>query len=87
MPDEVDLPFLVSYFPFRRPKSEEEWLAKVCAKTNSSLSKGKSAMSQELWDELAHDHMVDDLQDEIPYYKRKLKQSVNRGRELGSLIF
>jgi len=87
MPDEVDLPFLVSEFPFKRPKSEEKWLAKVCGKTESSLSKGKTATSQELWDELAHDYMIDDLQDDIRYYKQMLRHSVKRGRELGSLIF
>lgn len=87
MPSDVDLPFFVSEFPFTRPKSEEEWLAKICGKKDSSLIKGDPALKQELWDELKHDYMTDDLQYDIGEYKRRLRQSVSRGRETGSGVF
>jgi hypothetical protein len=37
MPDDVEFPFFVSEFPFTRPKTEEEWLTKICGKKKSSL--------------------------------------------------
>jgi Histone methylation protein DOT1 len=87
LPSDVDLPFFVSEFPFTRPRNEEEWLAWICGKEYSSLVKGDPALKQELWDELRHDYVTDDLQDDIGRYKRRLGHSVNRGRELGSVVF
>src|SRR5437867_3724337 len=37
MPDRVDLPFFVSLAPFRRPKSQLEWLSAVVQKRRSSI--------------------------------------------------
>jgi len=81
MPDDVNLPFFVSKFPFTCPKTEEEWLIKICGKKKSSLVNGKRVLKRELWEELSHDYKVEPVLDgkkEIKYYKRRLRRLVNR---------
>jgi hypothetical protein len=87
MPSRTDFPFLVSKFPFTRPKTEAEWLAKVSGKKKSSIDKGRLATEEELWDELGHDYDLSADPEAIPDYKQRLRRSVRRGIELGSLIF
>ncbi len=87
MPTDVDFPFFVSKFPFMRPKSQEEWLTRVSGKKDSSLYKGKPASSEELWDELSHDYDINGDQEDILNYKWRLRNSVKRGVESGSLVF
>jgi hypothetical protein len=87
MPSKSDQPFFVSNFPFVRPETEEEWLATVCGKKVSSLTKRGRPSKQELWDELSHDYDIDENQDEIEYYKRRLKSSIKQREKLGSPEF
>jgi hypothetical protein len=87
MPTKSDQPFFVSKFPFTRPESEEEWLMMVCGKSTSSLVKGGKPSKQELWDELRHDYDIDENQDDVEYYKRRVRSSVKRGIQLGSREF
>src|SRR5205807_7130635 len=54
IPDRVDYPFYVSVTPFRRPRSQREWLSEIVRKDRSSLTNGKKPSVQELWDELSH---------------------------------
>jgi hypothetical protein len=73
MPDKADFPFFVSVKPFRRPRSELEWLSAVVPKPNSSLHKGKPD-AVELWDELAHDSKVSARYNLAPEYKRRIRK-------------
>jgi len=73
MPDRSDYPFLVSDFPFKKPRSELDWLRMVVGKTTSSIGDGPPAAS-ELWDELRHDYDVDGDKTEISYYRTGLKE-------------
>ncbi len=87
MPTKSIFPFFVSRFPFTRPKTELEWLQKVSGKMKSSVKKGQFAKEEELWDELSHDYDLKADPTDIPYYKQRLRISVKRGAELGSLTF
>lgn len=73
--DRHDYPFLVSAFPFRKPRSELDWLRSVVGKEHSSIRRGQPD-EDELWDELAHDYDVDGDIDEIARYKRRLKAAL-----------
>ncbi len=74
MPDSVSFPFYVSRYPFRRPRSELEWLSAVVQKRASTLKPGNKTAADELWDELAHDSdwygNIGGARD----YKRRLKR-------------
>ena len=74
--DRRDYPFLVSGFPFRKPKSSLEWLKSVVGKEVSSVSHG-SPTEDELWDELIHDYDVNGEVSEVDRYKRRLKAILN----------
>lgn len=87
MPTKAVFPFFVSKFPFTRPKTEIEWLRKVTGKMKSSVNKGALATEEELWDELAHDYDLNADPEDIPDYKPRLRGSVRRGFESGSLVF
>src|SRR5438309_6559854 len=76
LPDRVDLPFFVSVAPFRRPRSQLEWLTSVIRKRGSSLMKGKRPGRQELWDELSHDYDVNGVAERIGDYEKRLKKIV-----------
>jgi precorrin-6B methylase 2 len=78
MPDRVDYPFFVSVTPFKRPRSQYEWLSSIVQKSASSLRKRKKPSLQELWDELTHDYDVKHVADRIDDYKRRLARTVNR---------
>ena len=55
VPDSVSFPFYVSRYPFKRPRSELEWLTAVVQKRISTLKPGDEITTNELWDELGHD--------------------------------
>jgi hypothetical protein len=74
--DGRDYPFLVSNFPFKRPRNELEWLKSVVGKEHSSIKKGVPD-EDELWEELAHDY-VDGDPSEIHQYKRRLKAALKK---------
>lgn len=70
--DGRDYPFLVSEFPFKKPKNELEWLRSVVVKEHSTT--GKEELDEdELWDELTHDYDVDGDVGEIRRYESRLK--------------
>jgi precorrin-6B methylase 2 len=77
LPDRVDFPFYVSVYPFRKPKSEVEWLSAVVGKKCSTLAKGQQPSVSELWDELGHDG---DIYGEnfVSDYKRRIEKTVQR---------
>jgi len=77
MPDRVDYPFYVSVAPFRRPRSQYEWLTAIVRKERSSLGKGKKPSSRELWEELSHDYDVEWVGNRIENYKGRLDRAVN----------
>jgi Histone methylation protein DOT1 len=70
--DARDYPFLVSEFPFKKPKSELEWLKSVVGKEHSSIRKGEPD-EDELWDELTHDYDIDGNVSEIRRYESRLE--------------
>jgi hypothetical protein len=76
LPDRVQLPFFMSFAPFRRPRSQYEWLSAVVRKKKSSIVQGKSPGLDELWYELMHDYDVDKVRDRIDDYERRLKRTV-----------
>ena len=77
LPDRVDFPFYVSVYPFRKPKSDAEWLRAVVGKKCSTLEQGQQPSVSELWDELGHDG---DIYGEnfVSDYKRRLEKSIAR---------
>jgi precorrin-6B methylase 2 len=75
--DRKDYPFFVSDFPFKKPRTELEWLNKVVDKKRSSV-KGGAPEAQELWEELTHDCDLKRGAHEIPCYKRRLREAVRR---------
>ena len=75
--DARDYPFLVSRFPFRKPKSELEWLGSVLGKERSSLKAG-APDEDELWDELKHDYDVDGDVSEVRRYESRLKAALRK---------
>jgi precorrin-6B methylase 2 len=77
LPDRGDFPFYVSVYPFRKPKSEVEWLSAVVGKKCSTLEKGQQPPVSELWDELGHDG---DIYGEnfVSDYKRRLEKILQR---------
>lgn len=76
MPVQEDFPFYMSKAPFKRPKSEFEWLAAVVRKARSSLEKEEKPSVIELWDELRHDYDVLEIPDPLREYRTRLKKSV-----------
>lgn len=77
LPDRVDFPFYVSVYPFRKPKSEVEWLSAVVGKKCSTLEQGQQPSVSELWDELGHDGDVYG-ENFVSDYKRRLEKSIAR---------
>ncbi|MDG6953944.1 MAG: hypothetical protein JRN33_03030 [Nitrososphaerota archaeon] len=75
--DGRDYPFLVSEFPFKKPKSELGWLRSVVGKEYSSIGKGEPD-KDELWDELTHDYDVDGDVNEIRRYESRLKATLRK---------
>ena len=76
LPSDKDYPFLMSEFPFVRPKNELEWLMSVVGKGRSAIGKG-TPTKEELWDELTHDYDVMGVADQIPDYRRRLRAVLN----------
>ena len=76
MPDRVDYPFYLSIAPFRRPRSQYEWLSSIVRKKASSLRKGERPSLQELWDELSHDYDVKHVADRIEDYRKRLRTQI-----------
>ena len=77
MPDKTDFPFYLSVKPFRRPRSELEWLSAVVQKPHSSLHEGKPDEA-ELWDELSHDSKVSAIYNLAPEYKRRIRKLLRK---------
>lgn len=75
LPDRKDYPFFVSEFPFKKPRTELEWLNKVVGKERSSIKEG-APDTKELWDELTHDYDLKREAHEIPFYKKRLREAL-----------
>ena len=73
-----DYPFLLSEFPFKRPRSELEWLSSVVGKAKSTIGAG-GPTQQELWDELTHDYDILGNVEEVAWYRRRLKAVLKAG--------
>jgi hypothetical protein len=76
MPDRVEFPFYMSVAPFRRPRSQYEWLSAIIRKKKSSVACGKRPGLDELWYELIHDYDVNRIRDRIDDYEKRLKKAV-----------
>ncbi len=76
MPDRVEFPFYMSVAPFRRPRSQSEWLSAIIRKKKSSVAPGKRPGLDELWYELAHDYDVNRIRDRIDDYENRLKKTL-----------
>jgi precorrin-6B methylase 2 len=74
-PERVNFPFYVSVAPFKKPRSESEWLAAVVPKVGSSIQKGRPSV-EELWDELSHDYEVNHHPEDVVDFKRRLRKLV-----------
>jgi precorrin-6B methylase 2 len=72
MPEKNDFPFYVSTFPFKRPRSEMEWLNAVVKKSTSNTQDGQPSV-EELWEELRHDADIYGDLNVVSDYKRRLK--------------
>jgi precorrin-6B methylase 2 len=77
LPDRKDYPFFVSDFPFKKPRTELEWLNKVVGKERSSIEEG-TPETEELWEELTHDYDLKREAREIKYYKKRLRETLTR---------
>ncbi len=80
LPDRKDYPFFVSDFPFKKPKTELEWLNKVVGKERSSIKDG-APDAQELWAELTHDYDLKREAHEALYCKRRLSEAITKSRQ------
>lgn len=58
-PDNSDLPFYVSKYPFHKSTDTLEWLKRIVKKEVSSLHPNAPIEESELWDELRHDYRVE----------------------------
>ena len=76
LPDNVDFPFYASRYPFRKPKSEEEWLRAVAGKKFSTLNHGELPSPAELWEELTHDADVYGDWRDASDWRRRLRKSL-----------
>lgn len=74
MPNRVSLPFFVSIVPFRKPRSQNEWLSAVLQRRTSSTTQRPNIA--ELWDELTHDYDVGKIGDRIWDYRRRLLRTI-----------
>ena len=79
MPDDVDFPFYLSKFRFKKTTSEFRWLSKVVCKKTSTIKKGKKPTANELWEELNHDYKVstNDAVETIRDYKKRMRQALS----------
>ncbi len=71
--DKIDYPFYISKFPFKKPRSQNEWLRTVVSKRKIHNKNEKKLDSSKLWEELQHDYDVIGLRDEVRKYKRRLR--------------
>lgn len=78
LPDKMDFPFYASIYPFRKPKSEAEWLNAVVRKKFSTLERGRQPSVSELWEELSHDADVYGDRSLVSDYKKRLKKILQR---------
>lgn len=78
LPDKVDFPFYASVYPFRKPKSEAEWLHEIVGKKYSTLEIGQQPLVSELWDELKHDTDIYGDWKTVSDYKRRIKKCLQR---------
>jgi SAM-dependent methyltransferase len=78
MPTRVDVPFIVSEFPFKPTTDKIEWLTRVTCKQKSSLVKNGKLSLIELWDDLRHDYDIERSYDDISDYKRRLRRAVSK---------
>ena len=76
LPDRVNFPFCMSVAPFRRPRSQSEWLSSVVRKKKSSITPRKRPGLDELWYELVHDYDVNGVRDRIERYDKRLRRIV-----------
>jgi hypothetical protein len=78
LPDKADFPFYASTCPFRKPKSEVEWLKAIVAKKCSTLGSGQQPSVSELWEELRHDADIYGDRSLVRDYKKRLRKILQR---------
>jgi precorrin-6B methylase 2 len=66
-------PFYLSTFPFKKPKSELDWLKTVTTKQRSTLQR-KTILADELWKELFHDYEIEGIRSTVRTYKNRLEK-------------
>jgi hypothetical protein len=76
LPERVQFPFFMSVAPFKRPRSQFQWLFAVVRKNRSSIVRGRRPGLEELWDELSHDYDVHKIRERIWDYERRLRKTV-----------
>ena len=75
----VEYPFFVHTFPFKKTKSELDWLKAIIPKKYSTYDSKKPPAKEELWDELQHDYdveMGDSL--DVDKYQKRLKKLLKK---------
>jgi precorrin-6B methylase 2 len=70
--DRSDYPFYVSIHPFKKPRTEHDWLNSIIGKEKSSLGSNSRPSTSELWDELTHDYDYWGLRGEVSRYRARL---------------
>lgn len=78
MPKRSDFPFFVYQYPFKRTKSEWNWLNAIVQKEKSVFPNKKKPSVQELWDELSHDYDVDGDPSDVSDYKIRLRKLLKK---------
>lgn len=65
-----DYPFYLSTFPFKKPKSELDWLRTVITKRSAQ----RKITANELWKELLHDYEIEGIRNSVYAYKKRLQK-------------
>ena len=92
MPTGSDYPFYYSISPFKWTKDQEnpelDWLRAVVMKKRMMQSRPEEI--QDLWDEMTHDHNVQDfsleeLTEHFDDYRKRLDSVVKKGSRVGKI--
>ena len=81
MPEKIDFPFYVSRVPFKKTLSERAWLLSIVQKEKSSVNRGKTPSTEELWSEMRHDYDVWGDRRDTAHYKRWMSNFLRRNQK------
>ncbi len=77
-PSDISHPFYLYKYPFRKPVSIDDWLRSVIRRKISI----KNISTEELWDELAHDHNTswlskEEVKEQMKGYANRLNKTIS----------